>query len=279
MSETLTVDPNPPAEIVGEKDGVQLTADEQDSLAVGEQLVEQQEQLLAGKYKDAEALEKAYINLQKKLGEDVKEEKPEAEVESESEEVLQEEPEESTQESSPAVELITSASEEYEKSGSLTPETLEKFNSMSSQDLVQAYMNLQASNQPASGQQEAGDISAAAVNEVKNFAGGEQNYQNIVNWASQNLDQDSIDAFDNIIGTGNVQAIKLAVNGLKSQYETANGYEGRMLTGKAPEPTAKDTFRSQAELVEAMSNPKYDRDPAYRQDVIEKLERSNNLQF
>ena len=279
MSETLTVDPNPPAEIVGEKDGVQLTADEQDSLAVGEQLVEQQEQLLAGKYKDAEALEKAYINLQKKLGEDGKEEKPEAEVESESEEVLQEEPEESTQESSPAVELITSASEEYEKSGSLTPETLEKFNSMSSQDLVQAYMNLQASNQTESGQQEAGDISAAAVNEVKNFAGGEQNYQNIVNWASQNLDQDSIDAFDNIIGTGNVQAIKLAVNGLKSQYETANGYEGRMLTGKAPAPTAKDTFRSQAELVEAMSNPKYDRDPAYRQDVIEKLERSNNLQF
>ena len=59
MAETLTIDPTPPAEIVGESEGVQLTADEQDSLAVGEQITEQQDQLLAGKYKDPESLEKA----------------------------------------------------------------------------------------------------------------------------------------------------------------------------------------------------------------------------
>ena len=53
MAETLTVDPTPDTEVV-ESGGVQLTADEQDSLAVGEQIVEQQNQLLAGKYKDAE---------------------------------------------------------------------------------------------------------------------------------------------------------------------------------------------------------------------------------
>ena len=72
MSETLTVDPTPDAEVV-ETGGVQLTAEEQDSLKVGEEIVEQQDQLLAGKYKDAQELEKAYINLQKKLGEDGKE--------------------------------------------------------------------------------------------------------------------------------------------------------------------------------------------------------------
>ena len=72
-------------------------------------------------------------------------------------------------------------------------------------------------------------------------------------------------------------AIKLAVNGLKSQYENANGYEGKMLTGKAPN-TSRDVFRSQPELVEAMSDPRYDLDPAYRQDIIEKLDRSD-LQF
>ena len=63
-----------------------------------------------------------------------------------------------------------------------------------------------------------------------------------------------------------------------NQYENANGYEGTMYTGKAPQ-TSKDVFRSQAELVEAMSDRRYDRDPAYRQDVIEKLERSDNLSF
>ena len=64
MAETLTVDTTPQTETVTEN----LTADEQDSLAVGEKLVEQQEQLLAGKYKDAAELEKAYVELQKKLG-------------------------------------------------------------------------------------------------------------------------------------------------------------------------------------------------------------------
>ena len=46
-----------------------------------------------------------------------------------------------------------------------------------------------------------------------------------------------------------------------------------MVTGKAPKQTA-DVFRSQAEVVAAMSDPRYDRDSAYRQDVMQKLERS-----
>ena len=60
MSETLTVNDTP------QQEG--LTAEEQDSLQVGEQMAEQQEQLLAGKYKNAEELEQAYVELQKKLG-------------------------------------------------------------------------------------------------------------------------------------------------------------------------------------------------------------------
>ena len=77
---------------------------------------------------------------------------------------------------------------------------------------------------------------------------------------------------------GAIGSIQLAVNGLKAQYEQANGYEGKMYTGKAPQTTG-DIFRSQAELVAAMSDRRYDNDPAYRQDVIAKLERSNNLEF
>jgi|10_taG_2_1085330.scaffolds.fasta_scaffold11315_4 hypothetical protein len=277
MAETLTIDPTPTAEVMSTPEGVDLTADEQDSLAVGEQIVEQQEQLLAGKYKDAEALEKAYINLQKKLGED-EQEKETPEAEAEQEEVLPEESEESTEEPSEAATLISSASEEFAESGKLTPETLAAFNSMSSQDLVEAYMKVQASLPDEAAEAASIDLTNAAVNEVKNYAGGEKVYQDVVNWAGENLNQGAIDAFDSIVGTGNVDAIKLAVNGLKAQYETANGYEGRMVTGKAPTAT-KDAFRSQAELVKAMSDKRYDNDPAYRQDVIEKLERSDNLQF
>ena len=64
------------------------------------------------------------------------------------------------------------------------------------------------------------------------------------------------------------------MNGLKAQYENANGYEGRMLSGKAAQ-TSGDVFRSQAEVVNAMSDVRYDNDPAYRMDIMEKLDRSN----
>ena len=57
MAETLTVDTTPQTETLTDN----LTPDEQDSLAVGEKIVEDQEQLLAGKYKDAAELEKAYV--------------------------------------------------------------------------------------------------------------------------------------------------------------------------------------------------------------------------
>ena len=61
MAETLTVDNTPQTEIVGESAGVELSAEEQNSLEVGEQITAAQDQLLAGKYKTAGELEKAYV--------------------------------------------------------------------------------------------------------------------------------------------------------------------------------------------------------------------------
>ena len=243
-----------------------LTTDEQDSLAVGEKLEAEQGQLLAGKYKNAEELEKAYNELQQKFGERDSEEGEEGDTEDRPEPT-----------SSPAVSLINDASAEYWENGeTLTPETIEKFSSMSSKDLVDAYMEITKNNPQAATSQPV-DISDAEVNQIQNSVGGEGKYKDLVNWASNNLQQNEIDAFDNIVNSGNSTAIQLAVAGLKAQYENANGYEGRMLTGKATR-TSNDTFRSQQELVAAMGDPRYDNDPAYRQDVIEKLDRSD-LQF
>ena len=243
-----------------------LTPDEQDSLAVGEQLEAEQGQLLAGKYKNAEELEKAYNELQQKLGDRDSEEGEEGDTE--------EKPEPT---SSPAVSLINDASAEYWDNGeSLTPETIEKFSSMSSKDLVDAYIEITKNNPQAATSKQV-DISDAEVNQIQNSVGGEGKYNDLVSWASNNLQQNEIQAFDNIINSGNATAIQLAVSGLKSQYDNANGYEGRMLTGKSTQ-TSSDVFKSQAQLVEAMGDPRYDNDPAYRQDVIEKLDRSD-LQF
>ena len=270
MAETLTLNTDPDSATNVDN----LTPEEQDSLAIGEQMVAEQEQLLAGKYKNAEELEKAYVELQKKFG-GQGDEDSETTGNSESDESEEDSEEtEEAKENSPAAALITEASAEYyANDNKLSPETIEKFSQMSSKDIVNAYMELQA-NQPAQQETAPVDMTDADINVIKNSVGGESEYNNIVSWAGQNLDKSSIDAFDGIVETGNKDAIKLAINGLKAQYENSNGYEGRMLTGKAPK-TSGDVFRSQAEVVKAMSDPQYDMDPAYRQDILEKLDRSN----
>ena len=267
MAETFTV--NTDAESATLVDN--LTPDEADSLQVGEAMEAEHDQLLAGKYRNAEELEKAYVELQRKIGGQGDEDSEDA-GDSEYEEEGEEEESEETEEYSQAVELINDANDEFfANEGQLSEETYEKFASMSSQDLVDAYMNIQM-DLPQ--QEEAPDLSDGDINAIKNSVGGEQEYGNIVGWASENLGQDSIDAFDGIVESGNTAAIQLAINGLKAQYEDSNGYEGRMLSGKAPQSFG-DTFRSQAEVVAAMSDPRYENDPAYRQDLIAKLDRSD----
>ena len=267
MSETLSYQPEVQTETMPDN----LTPEEQENLAVCEKLQADQEQLLAGKYKSSEELEKAYIELQKKLGDSKEQEETEkASAEKETEDKPQ---------LSEGATLITDASKEYFDNGNkLSPETLAKFSSLSSQDLIKAYMEVQAN--PEFQQQQAAppaEITRSDINQIKNSAGGEKAYANIVNWAKTNLPQDQINAFDEVVNTGSVQAIQLAVSGLKAEYDNANGVEGRMVTGKTA-PNSGDVFRSQAELVRAMNDSRYDSDPAYRQDVIEKLDRSD-LEF
>ncbi len=260
MSETLSYDNTPETEV--------LTAEEQDSLEVGEQLVAEQEGLLAGKYKSAEDLEAAYLSLQKKLGQ----EEPNYE---ESDEGYEEEEgsDEEVPDEAPAVSLINEASVEYyANDGQLSEETISKFSEMSSQDLVNAYLEIQANNPQA--QPQSVEMSEAQVNSVQNAAGGEANYNRVVEWAASNLPDAQIDAFDSVVDSGNPAAIGIAFQGLQSQYNEANGYEGRMLQGK-PATSSGDIFRSQAELVAAMGDPRYDNDPAYRADIIQKLEQSD----
>jgi len=266
MAETLSYDNTPDTEV--------LSAEEQNSLEVGEKLVAEQEQLLAGKYKSAEELESAYLSLQKKLGQT---EEEEVDYESTDEGYEEEEgSDEEVSEYAPAVNLITEASEEYyANDGQLSEETIESFSSMSSQDLVNAYLEIQAKNPQAPAQSY--ELSEAQVNSVMNAAGGEQNYNSVIEWAASNLTERQVDAFDSVVDSGNPAAINIAFQGLQSAYNDANGYEGRMIQGKAPSSSG-DNFRSQAELVAAMGDPRYDTDEAYRDDVLRRLDQSD-LQF
>ena len=260
MTEKLTYDPTP-------ADAPEFTEDEQDSLAVAEKLGQEESELYAGKYQSAEELEEAYINLQKKLGS--------SDDDDEVEETTFDE-DEYPEEVAEGVDLITTASEEYfENDGAISEETMQRFTEMSSSDLVEAYMAIRDRNPDVDGGV-ATDLTDAEMNQVYNSAGGEAEYGRLTSWAAQNLSETKLDAFNDMIDRGNATAIQIAVAGLRAEYEAQEGYEGRMLTGKSA--PAADGFRSQAEVVQAMSDPRYDRDEAYRQDVYDKLERSN-VQF
>ncbi len=275
MAETLTYDAG--TDTVTTEDN--LTEAEQESLKIGEEMESQQEQLLAGKYKNAADLEKAYVELQKKLGgesDEAGESTGESTDSSDTEETSEETKE--AAEDSPVTTLMSDATTEYyDNDGTLSEETLEKFSEMSSKDLVSAYLEMQKNAPQPEAATEAEDLTESQVASIRSSVGGEQEYNNIVGWAADNLPQADVDSFDELVSSGNVGAIKLAVAGMKAQYENANGYEGKMLSGKPP-TTSKDVFRSQQEVVAAMSDPRYDRDPAYRQDLIEKLDRSD-VQF
>ena len=260
MTEKLTYDPTP-------ADAPEFTEDEQDSLAVAEKLGQQESELYAGKYQSAEELEEAYINLQKKLGTSDDDEVEDTTLDED----------EYPEDVADGVDLITTASEEYfENDGQLSQETMQKFTEMSSSELVEAYMAIRERNPDVDAGTSSPDLTDAEMNQVYNSAGGEAEYNRLTSWAAQNLSNTKLNAFNDMIDRGNATAIQIAVSGLRAEYEAQEGYEGRMLTGKAAR--SQNGFRSQAEVVQAMSDPRYERDEAYRQDVYDKLERSN-VQF
>ena len=241
----------------------EFSEEELDSLQRGEQAMAEQQEMLAGKFKDAEELEKAYIELQKKLG---------APDETNEEELRETEASEEV-EVTPAQELITSASAEYYEKGELAPETIERFKEMSSTELVETYLKMQQAAPQEQQAEATRDLTDAETNAIFNQVGGEASYNNLMEWASENLPDSYTQAYDDVIDKGNPYAIQIALAGLQAQYEAANGVEGNLRTGRGVVEKA-DVFRSQAEVIQAMNDPRYESDPAYRQDVFQKLERS-----
>jgi hypothetical protein len=216
-----------------------------DSLRVGEEMMEAHEQRLAGKYKNTEELEAAYLELQKKLG------SQEENVQTESEET-------------PEVDWLAEAQRAITESGELSEELAQQISDMNGMDVFNAMKEGNFTDSR--------DLSDAEMNAVYQAVGGQDQYGNLIGWAQENFTDAEIEAYDQVIDSGNISQINLALQALYYRYTDAMGQDGNLLQGK---PAAAETvFRSQAELIQAMNDPRYDNDPAYRQDVINKLDRS-----
>ena len=107
------------------------------------------------------------------------------------------------------------------------------------------------------------------------MVGGEKAYKSMLNWAGDNMSKEEVEMYDSVMASGNANSIYFAVQALSNKYSDAVGNDGQLLTGKRSAAQQNEQFRSQQELVQAMNDPRYDNDPAFRDDVIRKLQNSD----
>ena len=254
------------------------------NLAIGEELIEKQDKMLAGKYKSAEELESAYLELQKKLGD-----APAEQAESEPEPEYELYGEDGSVNYDTANELYGEQLGNLFKDNSIDPFAMSKhfeenngtltedmYGELAkaglSKDIVNNYLNGLRDQVGYTPDTPEPVLTAQEVGEIKGLAGGDAGYEALMEWAGQNLDKTAQGEYDAVLATENKTAIKFAVTALMGQYEDSQGRDSRIVTGKE---SSTENYRSMAEVVRDMNKPEYQTDEAFRDDVIRKLSASN----
>ena len=279
MAETIRYDTSEDPVVANE-----IAAKEAESLKIGEELMAKQDNMLAGKYKSAEELETAYLELQKKLGEspastaeDTAEPAQEFEFYSEDGSVNYETANEVYGEQlgntfkDNNIDPFEMNKHFVENNGTLSDEMYDKLGQAGlSKSLVDSY--LKGVREEVGFDAPAATLTDAEIADVKSIANGEEGYQSLMDWAGKNLSKEDQDNYDQVLTTGNKTAIKFAVKALMGQYEDANGRDSKIVTGKE---SPQESYRSMAEVVRDMNKPEYTQDQAFRDDVLRKLSTSN----
>lgn len=240
-----------------------------------------QEELLAGKYKNEEDLQKGILELLKKdQGDDLEsvyknlesqvlsqskeeeeEEKPETNNETK-EEDLEEEQEAIKDE----VQNFDKYEQEYFENGELSEEAYAELEEQGfSRNIVDRYV------------EGAQAVAEKQANEVFEITGGQDGYEEMVNWAASNLSQEEKAVFNESLESNRTPQVKFAVEALYNKYTRAEGQQPSQVVdgGKPSTSSQAKGYQSRAELVADMNSPKYEKDSAFRQQVERKLKNSS----
>lgn len=225
---------------------------------------------------NVEALAKSYQELEKKLSQ------PKAQIQEDPKEAPKEDKptEEKPKEETPKVEneqqareLVTSKgvdfdalAQEYTALGGLTPKSYD--------DLAKAGIPKETVDAYIQGQFA---IAEKYQTEAMDMVGGRESYNEMADWARTNMTPGQLQAYNNAVASRDPDVIKFAVGALKAQYESANGYSPkRQLMGSTNSSgESVKPFMSKTQYVDAIKDARYERDPAYRAEVVERLQRSN----
>ena len=212
---------------------------------------------LPEKFNSVEDMAQAYASLEQKLGSQDEEEYEEELEDDELESIVDGLEEEGID--------FDSLSQEFAELGGLTEDSYDS--------LVEAGIPRSMVDQFIDGQMA---VATQMQQEAFEQVGGQEAYEDMVSWASDNMQEASIDAFNNAVNSGNIETANLAIQGLHAQYRSVNGSEPSLVMGETKSVTG-GVFDSAAQLTQAMRDPRYESDSAYRQQVASKLSRSNIL--
>lgn len=244
---------------------------EQEAYEIGDRLVSEHEGQLLGKFNSVEDLQQAYEELERRLHSKAQEESHVAAGgNQEDEEGYEEE-----QEDEPLDEEDSLLSRVFQEAdaGEFTEETLEALDGADPRDLINEFLAYREQNQS----REVYEMTPEDVVEMKGIVGGEQQYDAMCSWAAENLPPEEVAVFDYVVTElGDPRAVYFAIKALNYSFREAAGYEPELLAGRTPSNSG-DYFESHAQLIEALSDPRYEKDPAYRAAVEDKLERSGDL--
>ena len=220
---------------------------------------------LPEKFNSVDELVKSYSELEKKLGEQSQPTKESVDPVSKAE-TKQEQPKSDLDIATKAVDSaglnMETLSEEFAKDGKLADGSY--------QSLEKAGIPKEYVDRFIAGQQAIADQQSATV---KNLVGGTEAYDSMSEWAGQNLTETEKQAYNTAVNSKDLEAVKLAVVGLKARYAQSTGSEPQLVEGKAS-PSGEQGFASWAQVTQAMSDPRYAKDPAYQAEVKNKLANS-----
>lgn len=217
---------------------------------------------LPEKFKNAEDMAKAYSELENKLGQ------------SQNNNNKDSEPKKETKDS----DLSIDKAEDAVESAGLSMDTLQQEYNESGELNEKSYKALEKAGIPKDyvdafikGQEA---IAIQTANTLKQEMGGAEAYKSMMSWASDNLSEAEINAYNNTVNGKDIEATKLAIAGLNARFKSAEGVEPNLAKGDRPSTNNAPGYRSWAEVTAAMADDRYTKDNAYRADVQAKLKNS-----
>tara|TARA_B100000989_G_scaffold132376_3_gene98286 strand:+ start:19999 stop:20787 length:789 start_codon:yes stop_codon:yes gene_type:complete len=216
-----------------------------------EEASEERPEWLDEKFETPEDLAKAYSELQKKQSSKNSESSDEETTEEETGVALNS--------------SVQKATEEFSETGELTEDTFSALEKAGlPRSFVEAYIAGQAS------------LISSEASDIQNEIGGDDNYNAMADWASQNLSESDLDGFNSIVESGSIEQAKMAVKGLYAQFLSAGGNPPELSQGSTSGSSVVP-FGSAAQVTESMRDPRYATDPAFRANVEKRLAVSNVL--